>query len=123
MTKFTIIESSEPEYECPNPSEPSTILFEVETVSRTEMSVWLTLGEVDGRGGAFEYEQEFGPGIEYVIEQFPEVTDEVVEGGWYIIEGFTCHFTKDYWGEVDCDHEFTHFRIATDEDKEAFYSQ
>lgn len=111
MLEFTIkpIEcESEEDYECPNPSEPSVILFEVEYVDGKDWGIY----ECQYEGGAAAYENEFGVGVIEVVKDFVDVS-EVEEGEWYVIEGFTSHFTRDYYGEVDCHHYFDKFRRAS----------
>ena len=109
MVLFTFKElPDEDEYECPNPSEPSTILFEVEYVDGKDWGIY----ECQYEGGAAAYENEFGVGVDHIIKDFVDVS-QVVEGEWYVIEGFTAHYFQDYYGETGCHHYFEKFRRAS----------
>lgn len=101
-------EEREIEDYCPNPSEPSTILFEIEYVDGKNWGIY----EIQYEGGAAEYENCYGCGLDYTIKDMIGVS-EIEEGEWYVIEGFTTDYWKDYYGEVDCNHYFTNFRKAT----------
>jgi hypothetical protein len=46
----------------------------------------------------------------------PMLEDGFWRVGWFVIERFTCHYSRDYWGECDVDYECTNVREATDED-------
>lgn len=110
MVEFTLIPIEEDEeYECPNPSERSTILFEViEYVDGKDWGIY----ECCYEGGAAEYENEFGVGVVEIVKNFIDVS-QIKAGEWYVIEGFTSHYFQDYYGETDCHHEFDKFRVAT----------
>jgi hypothetical protein len=102
----------EDEYECPNPAEPSTILFQIEYVDGDDWDIY----EIQYEGGAAEYENSYGCGLDYTLKEIFSVKDDgLVEGEWYVIEGFTIHFYRTgYWEEeIDCDFNFTKFRAAS----------
>jgi len=46
-------------------------------------------------------------------EMFDVEQNKLIEGNWYVVEGFTSYYTTDYYGEVDCSHYIDNFRIAT----------
>jgi hypothetical protein len=107
---WTVIDGidEDEEYECPNPAEPSTILFQIEYVDGDDWGIY----EIQYEGGAAAYEAEFGAGLSYTIKEMIGV-NEIKEDEWFVIEGFSTHYWQDYYGEVDCSHEFTKFRAAS----------
>lgn len=107
---ITAMPDPEPPYEGPRP-EKSTILFELIeehtylwTRWDTENARWDTVGleieEIQYEGGSAEIEAEQGmlPDAVYGLLDPDQHT-----AGWWVIEGFYGSFSKDYWGEVDCD--------------------
>jgi hypothetical protein len=123
MTEFSIL-SPEPEeeYTCPNPAEKSTIVFildgDYDKESYGDFPGFEVM-EIQYEGGAAEYEVEHGVGITYPIGEMIDCSS-LKKNVWYIMKGFESHFSKDYYGEVDCDHYFDEFREATKEEVEHF---
>lgn len=95
------IEVDEEEYECPNPSEESVIIFKVEYIDGDDWDI----EEMDYEGGAADYEQEFGAGLDDVLTERIS-SSELTEQEWYVVTDFYTEFRQDYYGEVDCDHYF-----------------
>jgi hypothetical protein len=118
--EITVIEETEEEKEqvCPDPSEPSTILYRV-MLDPEPRSKWdkYIVDIYAYEGGGAEYEQEFGGFLDYTVV---DMLDLDTQEGFYVMEGFCSYYSKDYWGEVDCDHEFTCIRKATDKDWKYF---
>ena len=118
LTDELKINEPEEEYGCPDFREPSTILYRVifDPEPRTKWDKYL-VDIYAYEGGAAEYEQEFGGFLDYTIA---DMLDLDTPEGFYVMEGFTSYYSTDYWGEVDCDHEFTCIRKATDNDWKHF---
>lgn len=50
-----------------------------------------------------------------------DIAGDNAKTGWYVIEGFTMTYTKDYYGEVDGDADYKTFRRATFKDFNAIW--
>ncbi len=89
---------------------PSNILI---TLIPGDSNLWPGL-EVDdlafdGESAEFEHEAS-------VLEDAIASVAEITKPGIYYIWGFQATYTKDYYGEVDVDHEIAGWREATVED-------
>ena len=104
----------------PDYSEPSTILYRIRIIrDETEEFEWSRMvADIYGyEGGAAEYEQDINGFLDYCIVY---MLDHNTPEGFYVMEGFTTKYWKDYWGEVDCSHDYTCIRKATEKDWEHF---
>lgn len=128
MNLMTAIErTSEEEYEPPRP-ERSTVLVQLiegdsylfnrwDAVKRQHVNAGLEIYEIQYEGGSAEIEAEAGMLSDAVA---PMLEDGFWREGWFVVEGFYGHYTKDYYGEVDCDFECLNVRDATWADMERF---
>ena len=104
------------EIEIPNPSEPSMILFRTLDEGRTHNGQPETTVDVYAyEGGAADYEQNYGPGLEYILSSMVDH----IEGFW-IMESFVVYYHTDYYGEVDGDYDYETIRKALPSDWEHF---
>lgn len=118
MVMLNIVQSvARPEDDYPLP-ERSFILCEiVEGDSYLFEGKGLEFAEIQSEGGSAEIENESGM-LEDAIASL--LDPEFQRVGWFVIEGFYGNYTKDYYGEVDCDFECENVREATDADFERF---
>lgn len=56
----------------------------------------------EGEGGTL------GDSVESAING----SDTELSPGWWLIDGFTAHYSRDYWGEYDADYEIEDMRPA-----------
>jgi hypothetical protein len=97
-------------------SEPddSTILFQLiysHTGSFPAQKLDIYEVQSEGKGAFWENEScTLNMGIEACVES--DVIEGKVTEGWWVIEKFVPHYSKDYYGEVDCDYECDNIRRA-----------
>lgn len=77
-------------------------------VTRQREYLDLEFWEVQCEGGSAELEAEAG----MLPDAFVDMIDDYWHPGWVAIDGFYGHYSKDYWGEVDCDYECDNVRPA-----------
>jgi hypothetical protein len=107
----------EEEYSPPRP-EKSTVLFElIEGDCYLFKNEGVEFGEIQYEGGSADIEAEAGM-LEDAVAGLLAAEHQKV--GWWVMEGFYGSFSKDYYGEVDCDFECDRVRPATDEDRRKF---
>lgn len=85
--------------------------------TRKHVNAGLEIYELQYEGGSAELEAEQGM-LEDAVA--PLLEDGFWREGWFVVEGFYGHYSKDYFGEVDCDFECLGVRPATWADMERF---
>lgn len=103
----------EGEYGPPIP-EKSFVLVQIVEGSSYLFESWekdfgLEFWEMWSEGGSAAIELEAGMLDDAIA---PLLYPNFWRAGWFVVEGFYGHFTTDYWGDVDCDHECDRVRIA-----------
>jgi len=96
--------------DCPNPSEKSTVLFRVLHEDHRDRP---TVDIYAYEGGGADYEDNYGPGLDYTVEG---VLEDGIKEGFYVIEGLYMVYSTDYCGDVDADTEFDNMRPAEQKD-------
>jgi len=115
--EFQIMEAPE-EDSIPDYSEASTILYRIIRDDTADFKWSCMIADIYAyEGGAAEYEADYNGFLDYSIVA---MLDHDTPEGFYVMEGFTTEYTKDYWGEVDCRHDYTLIRKATDKDWKHF---
>lgn len=77
----------------------------------------LEVAEMFYEGESAEYEHDAGMLEDAIAPLFrPD------KPGTYFLHGFTAHYSKDYWGEVDADYALEGWREATADDEKRFYT-
>lgn len=64
--------------------------------------------EFQYKGGSAAIEDDAG----MLQDAVAPMMEDFWHPGWVIVEDFYGHYSKDYWGEVDCDYEFDNVRPA-----------
>lgn len=94
---------------------PSNILV---TLITGDSRLWpnMEMHELQYTGDSAEYEQEAGMLEDAIAPMF-----QPKEPGTYLLYGFTAHYHKDYYGEVDVDYELEGWRKVEAADHDQFY--
>lgn len=84
-------------------------LFEKwDPVTRRRYHLDLEVYESSHEGGSAALEDHSGMLMDAVVP----MAEDYWYPGWVVVEGFYGHYSKDYWGEVDCDFECDDVRPA-----------
>jgi hypothetical protein len=80
-----------------------------------DLEFWET-GATDGDAEIVSYEGMLTDAIAPMLDGPYTLEGKTYEDfwrvGWFCIEGFTAHYSRDYWGDCDVDYECTDVRIA-----------
>ena len=109
-------EEDEEEFQLPDGNTPGRLFVEVLTVypknlrPHSWMPYEIDRTSYDADTAAYWINEGIG------VDHFFYDCIDVDQPGIYVVEGVTVSWSKDYYGEVDEDHEFTLVRYATEEE-------
>lgn len=93
-------------------TEEDILVFPEVADSRLKVFIVEVLTQEGKKPGMASYINDYDNMLDYYIRECTDVLD-FTPNVFHVIEGFSGHFTEDYYGEIDTTVDFKNIRLAT----------
>lgn len=118
-TEITIIVDNEEEPKYDFSTEEDILIFAEVVNDKLTVHIAEVLTPDSRHPGMASYVNDYDNMLDYYIETSTDISN-FTPNAFHIVEGFSGYFTKDYYGEVDVEHDFKNIRLATYEEYAAY---